>query len=551
MIATRSKTIIFTLVTFGTLQLSGRVFGEDPSARWGTGPMTADLWMSPDQSSSTSFTESTSPTASETATTTQALPAASAPDANVFEVAFQQQLPAPTGNAEKASEGGEDKADSDEESFNDRLKALEEAYEKAADAEKKKKSDAAKKPSLKINGRIHLDAWNFADDSPGIGFFENNDPAEANFGADPEDRIFFRRIRLNFQGSLFQTMVYRMQIDFNTPDSGEFKDMYIGYEHLPVLGTLLIGNQKRPLGLDHLNSSRFNIFIERPLVVEAFNEDARRMGITSYNYTEDESTAWAIGAYALENWSRDGKVIGDSMQLSGNARLWGSPWYDDISGGRGYFHWAVSGMVARPDGDNFAEDSNANEGRFRTRAELRSNSRWINTGRIAGADWYEILGLETILNIGPFQAVAEYQNNWMQRDNVTPGTGPDLHFHGAYVYLAYMLTGEHVPYSRTRGTIGRVKPFENFFLVNKCDGCKGRGWGAWQLAVRYSYLDLTDGDIAGGVENNVTAALVWYFTPYSSFQMNTVYGDIDQREPIGGFSSGHFTAIGSRLRVNF
>jgi phosphate-selective porin OprO/OprP len=114
-----------------------------------------------------------------------------------------------------------------------------------------------------------------------------------------------------------------------------------------------------------------------------------------------------------------------------------------------------------------------------------------------------------------------------------------------------MLTGEHVPYKRSGGTIDRVKPFENFFLVNRCGNGGGGGWGAWQLALRYSYLDLTDNDIQGGVEDNITLGLVWYLNPYSSFQFNAVYGDIEKHAPVGGFTDGHFTAIGTRLRVDF
>ena len=436
-------------------------------------------------------------------------------------------------------------------SIKERLASIESLMEKNVAAEAAKKADAAKKPTLKINGRIHADYWNFTDSSPGIGFFEHPDPTADNYGTDPEDRFFFRRIRLKFEGTMFETMLYRMQIDFNTPDSAEMKDMYIGWKELPWLGTVLVGNQKRPLGLDHLNSSRFNVFIERPLVVEAFNEDARRLGIASYQTTDDLVYNWRYGVYMLENASRDGKVIGDSMQLSGNFRLASSPWYDEVSDGRGYFHWAVAGMFAKPDGDVDGADTNNNEGRFRTRAELRSDRRWLDTGRIPGADWYEILGLESILNIGPLQIVGEYQSNWMQRDNDTVGTGPDLHFQGAYVYVAYMLTGEHIPLDRASGTINRVKPFENFFLVNRCYGGLGGGWGAWQAALRYSYLDLSDNDILGGEENNLTLGLVWYMSSHMSMQFNAIYGDIDNHEPVDGYTDGQFTALGTRLRVNF
>ena len=427
-------------------------------------------------------------------------------------------------------------------SFEQRLSVLEKELQGMRDAEVKSKQTSSSKPSMNINGRIHLDYWGFPDDSPGIHFFEN--PLT---GDDPEDRFLFRRIRVGFQGDFVDNMLYRVQIDFNTPNSAEMKDMYLGFKDLPILGRLLIGHQKRPLGLDHLNSTRFNVFIERPLVVEAFNEDARRLGIASYNVTEDEQYHWRYGLYALESLSGNGKIIGDASQWSANARLASSPWYDDASGGRDYFHWAIAGMIARPNGDG---DPNANQGRFRTNAELRSDRRWIDTESIAGADWYEVLGLETILNRGPLQVVGEYQWNWMQRDDTTAGTGPDLSFHGAYVYIAYMLTGEHVPYERQSGTIGRVKPFENFSPEDRAGGV-GSGWGAWQVALRYSYLDLTDNDVRGGIENNLTFGLVWHFNSHSSLQFNVIYGDIREHASVGGFTDGHFTALGTRLRVDF
>ncbi|MBT4867895.1 MAG: ATPase [Planctomycetaceae bacterium] len=433
-----------------------------------------------------------------------------------------------------------------DQTYEERLQALEQAWQDQKAAAAKKKGPTPGKPTLNINGRIHADHWSFADDSRGIHFFEN-----PTTGVDPEDRYFFRRIRLKFEGEILDNMLYRMQIDFNSPDSGEMKDMYIGWDDLPVLGRLLVGNQKRPLGLDHLNSSRFNIFMERPLVVEAFNEDARRFGIAAYNVSDDERYNWRYGAYALENMVTDGEIVGDSRQWSVNARLASSPWYDEYCGGRNYFHWAIAGMAARPDGDVDPNDTNANEGRFRTRAELRSRSRWIDTGRIAGAQWYEILAFESILNVGPLQVVGEYQSNWMQRDNTTAGTGPDLYFHGGYIYAAYMLTGEHVPLKRKSGTIDRVTPFQNFFLVDCCDDGIASGWGAWQVALRYSYLDLTDNDVQGGIEENVTLGLVWYFNANSSLQFNAIWGDIRDHRPVGGFTGGDFTALGTRLRINF
>ena len=197
--------------------------------------------------------------------------------------------------------------DADGASLEERLSKLESAWSDMQAAEAQEKSSG--NPTLRINGRIHLDHLSFIDDSPGIHFFEN--PAT---GIDPEDRFFFRRIRLRFEGDVTDNMLYRMQIDFNSPDTGEMKDMYIGFTDLPVFGTLLFGNQKRPLGFNHLNSSRYSIFIERALVVEAFNEDARRLGVAAYQVSDDQKYHWRYGAYALENMVQDGDISGDSLQ---------------------------------------------------------------------------------------------------------------------------------------------------------------------------------------------------------------------------------------------
>ena len=39
----------------------------------------------------------------------------------------------------------------------------------------------------------------------------------------------------------------------------------------------------------------------------------------------------------------------------------------------------------------------------------------------------------------------------------------------------------------------RVKPYEDFFHVRTCDGCTATGRGAWEVAYRFSYIDMLDG----------------------------------------------------------
>lgn len=212
----------------------------------------------------------------------------------------------------------------------------------------------------------------------------------------------------------------------------------------------------------------------------------------------------------LENISTDGRYRGDYDQGGIYGRLASSPWYDEISGGRGYDHFAISGSANTTDGDgNLDNDQNNNDARFRTRPEARSDSRWWNTNRILGATDYQQIGIESCLNIGALQITGEYFGNWVQRRATGGLDGDNLTFHGGYIFASYFLTGEHIPLNRTSGTIDRVKPFENFFLVNRCRGGCGKGWGALAIAMRYSYLDLSDSDIRGGRGYSCTGGLNW------------------------------------------
>lgn len=400
--------------------------------------------------------------------------------------------------------------------------------------------------SMQIEGRIHMDYWAFPDSDAGTNVFEGSTPPGGVFTPqNPQDRFTTRRMRLGIKGDIKDNMLYVAQLEFAGVDDPEFRDLYIGFKDLPGLQTLLIGNQKRPYGLDHLNSSRYNVFLERPFVIESFNEDARRIGIASYGLSDDQAWNWRFGVYNMEKAHPDGQYVGDHYQLEVAGRLANTAWYDECSDGRSYIHWAVSGTVAHPDGTG--GPTNANESRFRSRPEARTSQRWINTGRIAGADRYGLLGLEGVVNLGPTQVVGEWQNIWLERTG-----GSDVNLWGGYVYWSYFLTGEHIPWSRKSGTIGRVKPFQNFFLVNNCDDCVESGWGAWNVGVRYSYADFNDENIFGGIGESVTFALNWHWNANAKLQLNYIIGQVENRNAgLPALTTGDYETIGARFAVDF
>jgi phosphate-selective porin OprO/OprP len=86
---------------------------------------------------------------------------------------------------------------------------------------------------------------------------------------------------------------------------------------------------------------------------------------------------------------------------------------------------------------------------------------------------------------------------------------------GAYAQVGYFLTGEHRPYDRNAGAIDRVIPH--------CDLKRGDGLGAWEIAARWSYVDLVDNEIDGGTMQNATAGLNWYANAYCKCVFNYIH----------------------------
>ena len=391
--------------------------------------------------------------------------------------------------------------------------------------------------SVVLSGRIHADYWGFPGSDDVIAALEDDVNG-------PQDRIGFRRIRFGVKGDIAPNMNYKIEMEFAGGNKSEFRDVYLGWKNLPKIGTLLLGNQKRPYGLDHMNSSRYNVFLERPFVIESFNADARRFGLAAYNTSEDQAYNWRYGVYNTHLMQNSGQHKNDHLQLEFAGRLAKTyRWADD---GRDYAHWAVSATTA-------AVDGGSSETRFRQRGEARHNSRWINSGKIDDANNYEILALEWAHNKGPLQIVAEFQNLWMHTDG-----GETANLHGGYVYAAYFLTDDYMPWKRSSGTLDRIKP-SNPFVRTEGDKSK-QGLGAWQVAVRWSWADYSDvmnlanaaaaqpgADIHGLRGDALTIGLNWYWNANARMQLNYITGDITTNQN----TNGRFDIIGMRFSVDF
>ena len=69
-------------------------------------------------------------------------------------------------------------------------------------------------------------------------------------------------------------------------------------------------------------------------------------------------------------------------------------------------------------------------------------------------------------------------------------------------------------------------------LASLALGCepagKDGGKGAWEIAFRYSSIDLNDGAISGGEQDDWSLGLNWYPNPATRLMINYVHAEVDR-----------------------
>jgi len=391
-----------------------------------------------------------------------------------------------------------------------RVNALEAALAKIKDekADDGWEDVSNEKFSVKVGGRIYADA----------GWYGDQNAASAAEYNNLQDYMEFRRIRLFAEGEGYGVYDYKFQLDWAPgEDEGsgavELKDLYGGIHDLPYLGYGRIGHFKAPFSLEELTSSKYITFMERSLP-NVF-APSRKLGVAAYNHTEDEKITWGYGAFYYSGIASEHERIDDRQGVHLVARGTWAPIY--TADGRGVLHFGA--------GVDFA-DLPEETIRFRSRPEIHetadqngTSQYFLSTNTIDARD-YVVYDLEMAMVYGPFSVQSE-----LMYTNVDGINGQaDQDYYGAYVFASYFLTGENRVYKRSSATFGRVKPFTNFFCVRTCDGAIQSGWGAWELAARYSFLDFTDDNNGrAGLLNDLTLGVNWYWNPHMRMMFNYIH----------------------------
>ena len=346
---------------------------------------------------------------------------------------------------------------------------------------------------LKIGGRVQND-WAILQPSGAIQSAFDEGSTESG------GKI--RRARLYVSGTLFENFVFKAQYDFAGAKVG-IKDLYMGAKNLPFFGSVLIGHMKEPSSLDQLTSSNNVTFMERG--AGATLDAARNTGITMYPRFFDSRLGWDLGAYI--NSDSTANLFDFNTGYNIATRIYGLPWWEEE--GRKMFYAGVAATR------QFRNDDTVS---YSGRPNTSFGPRLISTGDVA-TNGNNLINVSLANAIGPFTGQAEYTHSF-----VDAATGPDLDFYSWFVEASWILTGEHRPFNRSKGAFSAIKPNSPVTLS------ENSGWGAFQVAARYSRLDLNSGSVQGGELSDTTLGINWYLNPALRWSFNYVYSE---REPIG------------------
>lgn len=266
-------------------------------------------------------------------------------------------------------------------------------------------------------------------------------------------------------------------------------------------GTLSIGKQKEPISMERIMGMVFLPMQERTSVSDALMP-SRNVGIVYNNTLVNQRVSYAGGVF--NDWFDAGEKLDESAtQFVG--RVTALP----------FLHESEGSLVHVGLGWRY---TNAKQGvRLRTEPEFNSAPDFVDTGLgFADTGLFEAESaitwdFELSARRGPIWIASEFV-----KANASASAQGDPSFFGYHITGSWIVTGEMRGYNKRSGVFGRV-PIAKALNQD--------GWGAWELAVRWSSLDLTDGAIEGGKMQILSLGVNWW--PVAAANVNVNFRSIN------------------------
>lgn len=421
--------------------------------------------------------------------------------------------------------------------------------------------------SIYLTGRLHFDVGDYVDYQPASKF-----AAVQNLNSG----VNVRRARLGVTGKFAGDWAYTLIYDFGGSSDGfpplpgapasAIEAAYVTYNGLNKGSVPLafdLGYMDTPFTLDEATSSNDIMFMERASIQTVatgiFANDFR----SAFGVRSNDDRYWA-GAYLTGPASGAPHHTGEQLGAFGRAsyQVLQAPEYSLHVGAD------VGGLIKPPTG-TVGGITDVSSITLSDRPELRIDPTAIlSTGLLGTAanpvTGAMVYGVEAAAGWRNLFLQGEYYHIDLDRRGLSSNG-----FDGAYVEGSWTITGEHRKYIPAAGAYSGIvpdRPFEPW--------ADNYGTGAWELAFRYSTIDLnsnfvpgivpaaTSNAVGGGVQTVYALGVNWYVNTNMRFMFDFLHGEIDKHfstvaggavagAPLGAAVGGKFDAVAMRMQFAF
>ncbi len=278
-----------------------------------------------------------------------------------------------------------------------------------------------------------------------------------------------RRARLGLGLRWHDDWVFRAAGNFAHGSS--LRDLWLEYRGWAT--RIEIGRFPEPFSLGESISSSDTRLISRPSPTILGPDYGFGVG---FNYRGD---SWGLSGGAFTRnagYSLSGKYPENALDLRGTWR--------PFSGEIGYLHIGASASLRETQQGSGVQ-------LFGTAESPLASGLGPRSALQPDTDRYRLLGAEIAIRLSSVLLLSEYIRAKVMNGGAT--------WHGEYIEAGWCLTGEKRGYSTRYGTVGGIKPYRPV---------TAGGFGAWELAARWSATDLREG---GGDWGRVASVgLNWY-----------------------------------------
>ncbi len=355
-----------------------------------------------------------------------------------------------------------------------------------------------------LDARAYIDMAMYFDDGP---LYYDDEGSFAEDRAELQNSlaggILIRRARLAIKSQLWGDWYGEVDMDF-AEEATALKDAYISYKGLfDGKGHFRVGNFRQPFGLEEVTTSRNLTFMERSQGTEPFVV-GRRLGAEVSGF--GEQYRWAVSAFG-------GDVEDFYKESNENVNFAARVNYTPINTDDSVLMIGAAGTMQKPTFIDF--DIKVN-----TRPETNVSDTKFVYAKYKDVDKYNVLGAELAYVNKRLRVQGEYMSakyKFLEDSDMSD----DVSNSGGYLFASYFLTDDGYKYDARDAEFGRLVPNSKS--------------GAWEVAARYSFVDLNDEDVTDdgdpvmyGKSTSMTLGVNYY--PNANVKLMLNYGMVDNDE---------------------